>query len=337
MAIANRAVLETLNQSFNTILNNALNEADVPNLDPLRMVIDSNTAIEGYAWLGNFPRIRKWVGERRVSDFEAKSHTIPNETFEGTLTVKREDIEDDRTGLYRPQIEMLGQDLPKRKHRDMVELIKAAFTGVTYAGDNEEERAVTTYDGVGFFATNHPRSDGTTQSNLTNLGYDPRAYATGTAANKETLIGDVRDAIKAMKRITDDQNQDLLDVRPTTLVYGTDMDVVVDFLFRTEEYENGNGNMVRNPLFGAFDEEDMIELPRLEASEGEVGQSLLMFDTSLPIRPFIWQDRQAPRYGIRNNPNDSDRVFMTNKFYYGLDARWGYGFGLWQLGYAVSP
>lgn len=58
-----------------------------------------------------------------------------------------------------------------------------------------------------------------------------------------------------------------------------------------------------------------------------------LLDTSRAIRPLIWQARVDYTFDMVNRPND-ERVFMTDKYLYGVRARVNAGFGLWQMAYA---
>lgn len=63
------------------------------------------------------------------------------------------------------------------------------------------------------------------------------------------------------------------------------------------------------------------------------GPAWYLLDTSRPIRPIIWQEREP--YEFQTVTNGSDyQVFMTDKYLYGIRARVNAGFGLWQMAYA---
>ena len=65
---------------------------------------------EVYPRLDMLPGIREWVGERVVNWLTQSTFTIKNKTFEGTIGVKREDIEDDKFGLLSPVAAQMGQN-----------------------------------------------------------------------------------------------------------------------------------------------------------------------------------------------------------------------------------
>ena len=67
----------------------------------LASVITSNTASNTYGWLGAFPQLREWVGDRVIKDIAESAYQIINEKYEATLGVMRTAIEDDNLGQYR--------------------------------------------------------------------------------------------------------------------------------------------------------------------------------------------------------------------------------------------
>ncbi|MCB1407751.1 MAG: Mu-like prophage major head subunit gpT family protein, partial [Rhodobacteraceae bacterium] len=66
---------------------------------------------------------------------------------------------------------------------------------------------------------------------------------------------------------------------------------------------------------------------------GSPGPTWYLLDTSRPIKPLIWQERETYDFQAVTRPNDYS-VFMTDKYVYGVRARVNAGFGLWQMAYA---
>lgn len=56
-----------------------------------------------------------------------------------------------------------------------------------------------------------------------------------------------------------------------------------------------------------------------------------LLDTTKPLKPLIFQSRKKPEFTSRDDPNDSDHVFMRNEYLFGTDARGNAGFSYWQL------
>ena len=110
------------------------------------MQVPSTTGQETYAWLGQSPRLREWLGDRIVKSVSAYGYTIVNRKFESTVDVPRTTIEDDSIGVFKPLVADLGR--AAKEHPD--ELIFALLG----AGGN-----VQCYDGHYFFDPEHPSVD----------------------------------------------------------------------------------------------------------------------------------------------------------------------------------
>jgi phage major head subunit gpT-like protein len=140
--IINQTNIAAMFTGFKTHFNTAF--AGAPSrLTDIAMVVPSNTREENYAWLGAFPGMREWIGPRVVNNLSLQSYAIKNKSFETTIGVPREDIEDDRVGVFSPMFSEMGRTA--KLHPDMLifELMKNSF-------------ATTCYDGQYFFDTDHP-------------------------------------------------------------------------------------------------------------------------------------------------------------------------------------
>jgi phage major head subunit gpT-like protein len=111
------------------------------------MTVPSNSAEERYGWLGSFPRLREWIGDRHVVGLAVSGHTIVNRKFEVTLAVPKTDIEDDRYGVYGPAMEEMGRAAAEHPDELLFGLLAAGF-------------ATPCYDGQYFFDTDHPVGGG---------------------------------------------------------------------------------------------------------------------------------------------------------------------------------
>jgi phage major head subunit gpT-like protein len=100
-----------------------------------------------YPWLGRTTKFREWLGDRVVQALESHAYTIVNKNFEDTVSIDRNDIEDDTYGVYEPIIEQLGWDT--KVHPDMLlfQMIKNAV---------QNPSGVVGYDGQPFFSAAHP-------------------------------------------------------------------------------------------------------------------------------------------------------------------------------------
>ncbi len=140
--IINRATLQAVTTGFKVIFNNAFATA-ASDYEKLAMVVPSSTKQETYAWLGTTTRFREWIGDRVIQNLGTHDFTIKNKSFEDTIGVNRDDIEDDTIGVYKPLFEQLGQDAKTHPDELVFSLLKTGF-------------AAKCYDGQYFFDTDHP-------------------------------------------------------------------------------------------------------------------------------------------------------------------------------------
>jgi len=120
------------------------------NYRDIATVVPSTNRDETYAWLGQFPTMRQWIGDRLVKSLAAHGYNIKNLPFEQTVAVERDDIEDDSYGLFTPIMSEMGRAAAEKPDQLIFPLLKAGF-------------ASNCYDGQYFFDTDHPvkATDGT--------------------------------------------------------------------------------------------------------------------------------------------------------------------------------
>lgn len=111
--------------------------------DKIAMTVPSSGRDETYGWLGMFPQLREWIGPRHVNNQKAHSFTITNRKFESTISVKRDDISDDRLGVYKPFFSEIGQGARRHPDELIFGLLKDGFS-------------TSCFDGQNFFDTDHP-------------------------------------------------------------------------------------------------------------------------------------------------------------------------------------
>lgn len=106
----------------------------------------STTRENAYPRLGDIPGVREWIGDRVVHSLSASKYTITNRTFEQTLSVSREDIEDDQLGLFNTGVDMLARNA-------------AEFPDLLAFGLLARGETAPCYDGQYFFDTDHEGFD----------------------------------------------------------------------------------------------------------------------------------------------------------------------------------
>ncbi len=121
-------------------------DAGVSHYAQIAMTVPSTAKSETYAWLGNWPKLREWIGDRQMKQLETHGFRIDNKLFELTVRVKRTDIEDDQYAIYAPMFDELGRTAKGHPDELIFSLLGNGFTS-------------TCYDGQNFFDTDHPVHD----------------------------------------------------------------------------------------------------------------------------------------------------------------------------------
>lgn len=102
------ATLTALNQGFNKIFLDAFGSV-TPTWHQVAMRVPSTADIENYGWLKDLPGMREWIGQRDVHNLEASDAKLVNRNYEHTIGVDRNNIEDDKLGIYTPMLSMQGE------------------------------------------------------------------------------------------------------------------------------------------------------------------------------------------------------------------------------------
>lgn len=137
--------LEMAFKGFQTRFNTAFEGA--PNhRERIAVEIPSVARDETYGWLGNFPRIREWLGDRIINRLGSHGFTIKNKLFESTVAINRSDFEDDRFGMYGSFFDEMGRLTKQHPDELVFELLAIGF-------------AENCYDGQPFFDADHPVKD----------------------------------------------------------------------------------------------------------------------------------------------------------------------------------
>jgi phage major head subunit gpT-like protein len=132
--IVNASSLRDLFEGFNVSFNKGLKSA-TSYWEKVAMRVPSSQAAENYSWLEDTPGIREWLGDRIIHNLGAARYVIGNMTFEETISVNRNDIEDDQYGIYGPRFEKMGYDIAQHPDGLVFDLLKRGFRTKCY--DNQ--------------------------------------------------------------------------------------------------------------------------------------------------------------------------------------------------------
>lgn len=127
--------------------------------------------------------MREWIGPRHVQILKAHSFTFTNRKFESTVSVKREDLSDDKAGIFKPTFSEMGHLARNHPEELVFGLLASGFTEVCY-------------DGQAFFDSDHPQLDKTgAEISVSNLqaGAGPAWYLLDTSRGVKPLIWQERE------------------------------------------------------------------------------------------------------------------------------------------------
>lgn len=171
------ATITALNTAYTNAFQGALALAETQ-YQKVAMIVPSATASNTYGWLGMFPKMREWVGDRVIKDMSAQSMILLNRKFEATVGVARTDIEDDNLGLYTPLIQQMAQSAAELADELVFEVFKKGETGICY-------------DGQSFFDAEHP-----VYANVDGTGTVKMVSNISTGTDTPWYIVDVKNAVK---------------------------------------------------------------------------------------------------------------------------------------------
>lgn len=143
--IINSANLNAIRVGFSTAFNRGLAQASTA-YGRIATTVPSSTRENKYGWLGKLPNLREWIGDRAVFGLTEHDYAIANKSYELTIGVDRDDIEDDNLGVYNPLMVEMGESVAAQPDVLSFALLKAGFSTACY-------------DGQYFFDTDHPVLD----------------------------------------------------------------------------------------------------------------------------------------------------------------------------------
>lgn len=293
--LVNKAALDSLFTGLKTIFNNALKAAS-GEWQKTAMEVPSTSAGEDYAWLSRFPKFRKWVGDKQIKNIEAGKYYRKNEDWEATIAVKRNDIEDDRLGIYNTQALGAGESAGELHDIIVDDLKNGAF-------------ASNCMDGQYFYDTDHSVA-GASVSNKLTVALSAASVAAATAS-----YGAARAAIMSFK----DEEGMPLRLVPDTLEVPPALEATARLLCEGEKLADG----ATNPFRGTA---KVIVNPGLTSSTAW----FLHVTSKQSVKPFIVQMRKKPVF-VSQTSSENDDVFNRAEYKFGAEARATGVYGFWQL------
>jgi len=279
--------------------------------DQMATLVPSTAELNTYGWMAKLPRLRKWVGERVLTNVAAHAYSLINDDYELTAEVPRNKIQDDSYGVYGPILADIGMSAKKWPDDLLYAVLRAGQTTPCFDGQN-------------FFDPSHP-----IDMNNTDLG----TYANYTASGLPLTPDNYQLARTRMMAFKGEDNKEM-GIIPDLLVVPPQLESIGKLILFADL-------IAASPLAGVASvggqtnifkgSAKLLVVPELSIDPG----TWYLLCTSRPIKPFVFQQRQAPIFQAFQSPNDLS-VFFRKKFVYGVDARGAAGYTLPFLAYKAA-
>lgn len=263
-------------------------------------IAPSTGADERYAWLGNMPGVREWIGDRKFGQLRASDFILKNKKWETSLEIAKDDIADDRLGMYDMALPQLG--IEAAYHPDEL-LFETAIVGGESTACSDGQYAID---------TDHAWGDSGTQSN--DLTYNAADHTAVTAAEFKAAYHAAR---KAMLKFKNDRGKLL--IRPVVagqrqflVVVPPELEIPAYEGLKSQLLGGGNSNVVR-------DEPEIVVSAHLTSAV-----KWHLFFTGGALKPFVFQQRKPIVRGMKglDDMETQDVKFMA-------DARYNIGYLAW--------
>jgi phage major head subunit gpT-like protein len=236
--------------------------------------------------------MREWIGPRVAQNLSEHEYTLSNKSYESTVEVDRDHIEDDNLGIYSSiMMPQLGEAARKHPQR----LLVSALQGSPLA-----------FDGLSLFNDAHLTYNATTTT------YDNNFALALTGDNFNTVwstmcayVGEDGEPLGVMPNlliVPPQLKKAALDIMSASLTVGTNV--------------AGGTNSLQGWC-------EVLVCPEL----ANQATTWYLADTSKAIKPFIFQMRRPVEFVARDNAADP-KVFEQKKFTYGCEGRYNIGVSL---------
>lgn len=280
-------------------------------------IIKSKSLTEQYNFAVGLGSMKEWVDERKLGKWATESFEKTNEKFEDSISVTRDEIEDDRLGLFGPMIQEMA--IGARQFYD--ERVAALIN--QHIGDVETTFPAG-FDGVPLFAIDHAWTTGykTSQDNI-------RGVSVANAGKLDLTYGqaNIQAAQLQMAQFKRPDGKPFGTKADTLMVASNLVPVAKQILWSptmnlagTAGSATERGNL--NPL--ADSGLRILENPWLTDSYW------VLMCTKRAVRPVIFQDRRPTEFDSLTK-GDSETAFMREEYYYGVSNRFAVAPWAWWM------
>ena len=265
----NAANLTGLAKTYNTLFQQGLSFTPPVPINFLYRDFPSTTAANFYAWMEQIPGFREWVGDRLFKNVRGQKFEILNRNWEDSVSMGRNEIEDDQYGVYGPLVQMMGEAWELLKYKLALDVLLTNATG---------------FDGKAFFADDHAYGDNAIDNVVTDALSETAFEAAFTAATAWKFA-----------------NNELCRTRFTHLLHGPKLHGTAFHIVDAETHASG-GVQVPNPNY------KRVQRVELEDFSGDYDDYWMLVDCSKPIKPIARQIRREAAPLVDTRPEQVMRT-----------------------------
>jgi phage major head subunit gpT-like protein len=272
----------------------------------------SDQASETYAFLGQSPAMREWIGGRLAKGLAGTPITIANKHYEATLEIAKRDARRDKTS----QIQARVQEFADRAITHWGSLLSTLIVAAP---------AAVCYDGQFFFDTDHSEGDSGSQSNdiTVDISTLPAAvHGSVTAPSMEEMQQAILAGITQILAFKDDRGEPMNESARAFMVT-VPASLYMIAVAATASLTTVALQQNLNPnLIASFDV--AVEMnTRLTWTD-----SFAVWRTDSPIKALIRQTEQEVE--IKAKAEGSEFEFDNDAWQFGMDTWRNVGYGYWQ-------
>jgi len=245
-------------------------------------------------------QMREWLGERVIKDISHKAFEVTVKDYENTVGVPVNDFEDDNWNLYTPHFASMGQEAAHLRSR-------------LVAGILEGTDAATGYDSKKLADDAHPSPDPESSSTFDNSVTTALSITAYEAARVyfASLVDDSGNPAGFVPTHIVVKEGGSADIAATELFESTH--IYEDSIMKPNPYK-GKVQVIRNPYLSSSTYWALLCLNRVE-------------------KPVLLYPRYPQPKFTAINTDNTEEVFLRNKFLFGTKYRIVAAVGLWMTAY----
>lgn len=270
----------------------------------LAMRIQSDQAIESYAWLGNAPALREFIGGRQPAELKENGFTISNKDYEGSIRIQSKDMRRDKLGVVTIRVNQLADRALDHPAKLLSTLILAGESALCY-------------DGQYFFDTDHLEDSSGTQSNKITS-----PAATPAAPTVDEFTKAVLAAISQIYGFKDDRGEPINQSATEFVVMVPTTYMATALLAVTALLGTGGASGTLTTMEKYF-RITVVPNPRLTWTT-----KFALFRTDEAAKPFILQEESIPDVVALGEGSEFEQLNKEQLF--GVDWSGNVGYAWWQ-------